>query len=305
MSYSRRSARSTSLVARCSRSLVASPLLAAGGARDPPRVARALHLPPAPRRPRRRAVRALQAAHDGHAAPSDGLRPARRRGRRPDHAGRRAAAPHLARRAAEPDQRAARRDVAGRPAPDRPGPGRPLHRAPAPPARRVRPGITGWAQVNGRASLPWPERIELDLCLPRARASLRLDLLILAASVRMVFTGHGLYRGETGGWREPPSAGRPPWAWCVADVNGSGWEGAGAPGRTERWIDLSGTSIHRSRWEWPSRAAPSSPHPAAVDVRDSALDRFRISCYCTDQVDRFRKVSHHVLLRHRRRRSAA
>ncbi len=27
----------------------------------------------------------------------------------------------------------------------------------------VRPGLTGWAQVNGRASLPWPERIELDL----------------------------------------------------------------------------------------------------------------------------------------------
>ena len=39
--------------------------------------------------------------------------------------------------------------------------------------------------------------------LPR-HASLRHDLFILAASVRMVLTGHGLYRGETGGWREPP-----------------------------------------------------------------------------------------------------
>ncbi len=67
----------------------------------------------------------------------------------------------------------------------------------------ARPGITGWAQVNGRASLPWHERIELDLAY-LGRASLRHDLFILAASVRMVLTGHGLYRGETGGWREPP-----------------------------------------------------------------------------------------------------
>jgi len=67
----------------------------------------------------------------------------------------------------------------------------------------TRPGITGWAQVNGRASLPWNDRIELDLAYLE-RASLRHDLFILAASVRMVLTGHGLYRGETGGWREPP-----------------------------------------------------------------------------------------------------
>ena len=67
------------------------------------------------------------------------------------------------------------------------------------------PGITGWAQVNGRASLPWHERIELDLDYLE-NASLRHDLFILAASVRMGATGHGLYRGETGGWREPPAA---------------------------------------------------------------------------------------------------
>ena len=69
----------------------------------------------------------------------------------------------------------------------------------------TRPGITGWAQVNGRASLPWHERIDLDLAY-LDRACLRLDLRILALSVRMVTTGHGLYRGETGGWREPPRA---------------------------------------------------------------------------------------------------
>jgi lipopolysaccharide/colanic/teichoic acid biosynthesis glycosyltransferase len=69
----------------------------------------------------------------------------------------------------------------------------------------TRPGITGWAQINGRASLPWAERIELDLTYLE-RASLCLDLRILALSIRMVVTGHGLYRGETGGWREPPRA---------------------------------------------------------------------------------------------------
>jgi len=67
----------------------------------------------------------------------------------------------------------------------------------------VRPGITGWAQVHGRATLPWHERIELDLSYVE-RASLRLDLHVLVLTARMVLTGHGLYRGETGGWR--PSA---------------------------------------------------------------------------------------------------
>jgi lipopolysaccharide/colanic/teichoic acid biosynthesis glycosyltransferase len=62
------------------------------------------------------------------------------------------------------------------------------------------PGLTGWAQVNGRASLPWAERIELDVWYLE-HASLRLDLRILVRTVHMVLTGHGLYRGETGGWR--------------------------------------------------------------------------------------------------------
>ena len=64
----------------------------------------------------------------------------------------------------------------------------------------IRPGITGWAQVNGRATLPWDERIELDLWYIEHR-SLRLDLQILVRTVLMVFGGDGLYRGETGGWR--------------------------------------------------------------------------------------------------------
>jgi lipopolysaccharide/colanic/teichoic acid biosynthesis glycosyltransferase len=64
----------------------------------------------------------------------------------------------------------------------------------------IRPGITGWAQVNGRATLPWDERIELDLWYIEHR-SLRLDAQILWRTLLMVFGGEGLYRGETGGWR--------------------------------------------------------------------------------------------------------
>jgi lipopolysaccharide/colanic/teichoic acid biosynthesis glycosyltransferase len=67
----------------------------------------------------------------------------------------------------------------------------------------VKPGITGWAQINGRASLPWSERIELDLWYVEHR-SLLLDVTILARTARMVLSGHGLYKGDTGGWRPPP-----------------------------------------------------------------------------------------------------
>ena len=66
----------------------------------------------------------------------------------------------------------------------------------------VKPGITGWAQVNGRASLPWSERIELDLWYVEHR-SLALDLKILARTVKMVAGGEGIYKGERGGWTPP------------------------------------------------------------------------------------------------------
>jgi lipopolysaccharide/colanic/teichoic acid biosynthesis glycosyltransferase len=63
----------------------------------------------------------------------------------------------------------------------------------------VKPGITGWAQVNGRASLPWAERIELDIYYVEHR-SLALDLRILLRTPMLVLGGGGLYKGATGGW---------------------------------------------------------------------------------------------------------
>ena len=64
----------------------------------------------------------------------------------------------------------------------------------------VKPGITGWAQINGRASLPWHERIELDIWYVDHR-TLRLDLAILWKTVRLLVTGEGLYKGDRGGWK--------------------------------------------------------------------------------------------------------
>ena len=66
----------------------------------------------------------------------------------------------------------------------------------------VRPGITGWAQVNGRASLPWHERIELDLWYVEHR-KLRTDLVIVWQTIRMLVNGDGVYKGATGGWHGP------------------------------------------------------------------------------------------------------
>ena len=63
----------------------------------------------------------------------------------------------------------------------------------------VKPGITGWAQVNGRASLPWSQRIELDLYYIEHR-SLALDTRILWRTLAMVLGGSGLYKGHAGGW---------------------------------------------------------------------------------------------------------
>jgi lipopolysaccharide/colanic/teichoic acid biosynthesis glycosyltransferase len=65
----------------------------------------------------------------------------------------------------------------------------------------VKPGITGWAQINGRAALPWADRIELDVWYVEHRSP-RLDLRILARTPRALF--RGTYKGETGGWKAAP-----------------------------------------------------------------------------------------------------
>jgi len=73
----------------------------------------------------------------------------------------------------------------------------------------VKPGITGWAQVNGRTSISWPERIELDVWYVDHRSTL-LDVKILARTVRLLVSGHGLYSEDPRqGWgtTEEPAPG--------------------------------------------------------------------------------------------------
>jgi lipopolysaccharide/colanic/teichoic acid biosynthesis glycosyltransferase len=62
----------------------------------------------------------------------------------------------------------------------------------------IRPGLTGWAQVNGRAELPWPERIELDVWYVENRSP-SVDLEILLRTPLALF--RGTYKGATGGWK--------------------------------------------------------------------------------------------------------
>jgi lipopolysaccharide/colanic/teichoic acid biosynthesis glycosyltransferase len=61
----------------------------------------------------------------------------------------------------------------------------------------VRPGLTGWAQIQGRATLPWDERIELDVWYVEHRSP-RVDLTILLRTPLALFGG--TYKGKTGGW---------------------------------------------------------------------------------------------------------
>ena len=55
----------------------------------------------------------------------------------------------------------------------------------------VRPGLTGWAQVNGRNTLSWPERIELDVWYVDHRSP-SLELRILARTVTCLLRPRGV-----------------------------------------------------------------------------------------------------------------
>ena len=63
----------------------------------------------------------------------------------------------------------------------------------------VKPGLTGWAQIHGRATLPWDDRIELDVWYVEHRSA-RLDLKILLRTPLALF--RGTYKGTTGGWSQ-------------------------------------------------------------------------------------------------------
>ena len=62
----------------------------------------------------------------------------------------------------------------------------------------VKPGLTGWAQIHGRATLPWAERIELDIWYVEHRSAW-LDAVILARTPLALV--RGTYKGQRGGWR--------------------------------------------------------------------------------------------------------
>jgi lipopolysaccharide/colanic/teichoic acid biosynthesis glycosyltransferase len=59
----------------------------------------------------------------------------------------------------------------------------------------VKPGITGWAQINGRNAIPWEERIRLDVWYVDNR-SLKLDMYILLKTLKVWTRQEGLYGPE-------------------------------------------------------------------------------------------------------------
>jgi lipopolysaccharide/colanic/teichoic acid biosynthesis glycosyltransferase len=68
----------------------------------------------------------------------------------------------------------------------------------------LRPGVTGWAQIHGRAGIPWEERIELDVWYVENR-SLRLDLKILARTPLALLRGAGVRAADEFGGSSPDS----------------------------------------------------------------------------------------------------
>ncbi len=131
----------------------------------------------------------------------------------------------------------------------------------------VKPGLTGWAQVNGRATLPWDERIELDVWYVEEHSPW-IDLKILARTPRALLSG--TYKGTSGGWKEigiadqspavPPSRGNRPGS---PPSNRPCGGQSPPPADSQRSSDASSspaepnapsTSVHLGRRATPSRA---------------------------------------------------
>jgi lipopolysaccharide/colanic/teichoic acid biosynthesis glycosyltransferase len=72
----------------------------------------------------------------------------------------------------------------------------------------VLPGVTGWAQIGGRNTLPWPERIKLDVWYVDHRSFL-LDLRILAATTLTLFKPSSIYNDAQGDWGEREEQAQP------------------------------------------------------------------------------------------------
>ena len=121
------------------------------------------------------------------------------------------------------------------------------------------PGITGWAQVNGRASLPWHERIELDLWYVE-HASLRLDLKILARTAQ-----HGVH-----GRRVVPRRDRGLARAAPDQVEG----GCGEPGDVED-DRRGGRRVAHHGLQRLQPARPARPRAARPDPRHGAPARLR------------------------------
>ena len=113
----------------------------------------------------------------------------------------------------------------------------------------VKPGITGWAQVNGRTALSWPERIELDVWYVDNR-SLALDLQILARTAEAAghragaSTATTSSRAGTEASREPTAP--PPRERAHATAGSLSTRRARSRGRA---------SPRRRSGRWPARAA--------------------------------------------------
>lgn len=67
----------------------------------------------------------------------------------------------------------------------------PLYNAEQKKRHDVRPGITGWAQVNGRNAISWDEKFEYDIWYAD-NVSLPLDIRILILTIRKVFVSEGI-----------------------------------------------------------------------------------------------------------------